>query len=151
MRWSPPEQNAQPPSFGDGPLPVSSTHADVGGHPGVVERPVQLVDGVRAERVAHLGPVERDPHGRLRRTVDDVAVIGDVGQLEAVDRLPRRGVKRVVGSCAYRIETEDRATAGQCFVLVGIGSRHQARVLEKAHAGRHLGREQSQQRPGLLG
>ena len=25
MRWSPPEQNAQPPSFGDGPLPVSST------------------------------------------------------------------------------------------------------------------------------
>jgi hypothetical protein len=25
MRWSPPEQKAQPPSFGDGPLPVSST------------------------------------------------------------------------------------------------------------------------------
>ncbi len=25
MRWSPPEQNAQPPSRGDGPLPVSST------------------------------------------------------------------------------------------------------------------------------
>ena len=48
MRWSPPEQNAQPPSFGDGPLPVSSTHADVGGHPRVVERAVQLVDGVRA-------------------------------------------------------------------------------------------------------
>jgi hypothetical protein len=30
--------------------------------PGVVERAVQLVDGVRAEGVAHLGPVERDPH-----------------------------------------------------------------------------------------
>ena len=26
MRWSPPEQKAHPPSFGDGPLPVSSTH-----------------------------------------------------------------------------------------------------------------------------
>jgi hypothetical protein len=25
MRWSPPEQNAHPPSFPDGPLPVSST------------------------------------------------------------------------------------------------------------------------------
>jgi hypothetical protein len=25
MRWSPPLQNAQPPSRGDGPLPVSST------------------------------------------------------------------------------------------------------------------------------
>src|SRR4029453_8508413 len=25
MRWSPPEQKAQPPSLGEGPLPVSST------------------------------------------------------------------------------------------------------------------------------
>jgi len=25
MRWSPPEQKAQPPSFGEGPLPVMST------------------------------------------------------------------------------------------------------------------------------
>jgi hypothetical protein len=25
MRWSPPEQNAQPPSFGDGPFPVMRT------------------------------------------------------------------------------------------------------------------------------
>ena len=25
IRWSPPEQNAQPPSFSEGPLPVSST------------------------------------------------------------------------------------------------------------------------------
>jgi hypothetical protein len=25
MRWSPPEQNAHPPSFGDGPLPVNNT------------------------------------------------------------------------------------------------------------------------------
>jgi hypothetical protein len=62
MRWSPPEQNAQPPSFGDGPLPVSSTQPTSEGLAGVVERPVQLVDGLGAERVAHLGPVERDAH-----------------------------------------------------------------------------------------
>src|SRR5262249_53096585 len=39
--------------------------ADVGGHPGVVEGTVELVDGVRAEGVAHLGPVERDADGAL--------------------------------------------------------------------------------------
>ena len=64
IRWSPPLQNAQPPSFGDGPLPVSSTAADVGRHPGVVQRGVELVDGVRPERVAHLGSVEGDPYDR---------------------------------------------------------------------------------------
>ena len=26
MRWSPPEQKAQPPSLGDGPFPVSDGH-----------------------------------------------------------------------------------------------------------------------------
>ena len=30
MRWSPPEQNAQPPSRGDGPLPVSRTQPTSG-------------------------------------------------------------------------------------------------------------------------
>ena len=49
---------------------------------GVVERPVQLVDGVRAERVADLGPVERDAH----RAGVDGAVVGDVGELESRDR-----------------------------------------------------------------
>ena len=38
--------------------------AHVGRHPGVVEHAVQLVDGVRPERVADLGPVERHPHRR---------------------------------------------------------------------------------------
>jgi hypothetical protein len=53
----------------------------------VVQHPVQLVDGVRAERVADLGPVERDPHRGLQRAVGgDVAVIGGVGQIgEPVD------------------------------------------------------------------
>ena len=44
--------------------------ADVGRHPGVVEHPVELVDGVRPERVAHLRPVERDPHRPAARPVD---------------------------------------------------------------------------------
>ena len=73
------------------PVAGQQHHADVGGHPGVVEHAVELVDGVRAERVAHLGPVERHPHGR----VCDVAVIGDVGQVaEPVDRLPLVGVEK---------------------------------------------------------
>ena len=79
MRWSPPLQNAQPPSFGDGPLPVSSTQPTSVRHPGVVERGVQLVDGVRAEGVADLGPVEGDAH----RAVVDGAVVGDVVEVEA--------------------------------------------------------------------
>ena len=62
--------------------------ADVRGHPGVVERPVELVDGVRAERVAHLGPVERDPDDRPVAVRRDVPVVGDVGEVEAGDRAP---------------------------------------------------------------
>ena len=62
MRWSPPLQNAQPPSFGEGPLPVSSTQPIVGVRARVLERGVQLVDGVRPERVAHLRAVEGDAH-----------------------------------------------------------------------------------------
>jgi hypothetical protein len=62
--------------------------ADAGRHACMVEDAVELVDGVRPERVAHLGPVECHTDGRLRRPVDDVAVIGDVGQVEARDGLP---------------------------------------------------------------
>ena len=71
--------------LGGGPVAGQQHHADVGRHPGMVEGAVQLVDGVRAKSVAHLGPVERHPH----RAVGDVAVVGDVGQvLEAVDDSP---------------------------------------------------------------
>jgi hypothetical protein len=56
----------------------------------VVEGAVQLVDGVRAEGVAHLGAVERDPH----RTGVDGAVVGDVDEVvEAGDGDPRVGVE----------------------------------------------------------
>src|SRR6185295_17425884 len=45
--------------------------------------------GLRPERVAHLRPVERDAHG----AGVDGAVVGDVGEVEAGDRLPRGGVE----------------------------------------------------------
>ncbi len=64
--------------------------ADVGGLAGVVERPVQLVDGVGAEGVAHLGPVERDAH----RAGVDGPVVGDVGELEALDVAPGVGIEQ---------------------------------------------------------
>ena len=89
MRWSPPLQNAQPPSFGDGPLPVRMHAADVGAHARVVERDVQLVDRARPERVAHLRPVERDPHG----AVLDGTVVRDVVEVEAGHLVPRGGVE----------------------------------------------------------
>ena len=60
--------------------------ADVGGLPGVVEHPVELVDGVGPEGVAHLGPVEGDAHGAVRLG----AVVGDVLEVE-----PRHGVPGV--------------------------------------------------------
>jgi hypothetical protein len=58
----------------------------------VVERSVQLVDGRRPERVAHLGSVECDPHD----TGIDRSVIRDVDEvLESVDRAPEIGVEQL--------------------------------------------------------
>ena len=63
--------------------------ADVGRHARVVERGVELVDGVRAEGVADLRPVEGDAH-----RADVVgAVVRDVGEVEARHRGPRRRVE----------------------------------------------------------
>lgn len=51
----------------------------------MIERRVQLVDGVRAERIANLGAVESYPDG----TDLGGSMIGDVGEGE-----PRNGVPR---------------------------------------------------------
>jgi hypothetical protein len=56
----------------------------------VVERPVQLVHRVRAEGVADLGTVEGDADGAHV----DGAVVRDVGEVEALDGTPRRGVEQ---------------------------------------------------------
>ena len=59
--------------------------ADVGGRARVLQDAQQLVDGVRPERVEHVGPVEGDPD----RAVLAGPVVGQVGQvLEAGDRRP---------------------------------------------------------------
>ena len=64
--------------------------ADVAGGARVLEHPQQLVDGVRPERVEHVGPVERDPD----RAVRPGPVVGQVGEvLEAGDVVPRLGVE----------------------------------------------------------
>ena len=50
----------------------------------MIERAVQLIDGVRAEGVADLGPVEGDAD---RATVHG-AVVGDVGEGKPLDLTP---------------------------------------------------------------
>jgi hypothetical protein len=72
--------------------------ADVGAHPGVVERPVKLVDGVRAEGVADLRAVERDAHDALAAAALSGAVVGDVGEGETFDLGPRGGVEQLGNS-----------------------------------------------------
>ena len=64
--------------------------ADVGRLACVVERGVELVDGVRAEGVAHLRPVERDPHGAEAAG----AVVGHVGEREPAHGLPGAGIEQ---------------------------------------------------------
>ena len=65
--------------------------ADVGGQPGVLERGDQLVDRLRPEGVAHLGPVEGDPDDARV----DGPVVGDVGEVEALDRRARRQLSKI--------------------------------------------------------
>ena len=54
-------------ALGAGAVAGEQHDADVGGAAGVVEHPVELVDGVRPEGVEHLGPVERHAHAAQRR------------------------------------------------------------------------------------
>ncbi len=96
MRWSPPEQNAQHAVLGRRPVAGQQDDTNLRPHAGVVHDAVQLVDGVRPKRVADLGPVERDAHRRLGLPVNDMPVVGDVGQVEPVDGLPHRRVKGIV-------------------------------------------------------
>jgi hypothetical protein len=77
--------------------------ADVGGATGVVKGLVELVDGVRAEGVQHLRPVEGDPHDATGRPHRGGAVVGDVGERESGHLGPGRGVEGVadVGKAAH--------------------------------------------------
>jgi O-succinylbenzoate synthase len=55
----------------------------------MVESAIELVDGVRAERVADLGAIE----GVADRSLLDVAVVRHISEVEAVDRPPYRGIE----------------------------------------------------------
>src|SRR5699024_2856444 len=75
--------------------------SDVRGPARVVECAVELVDGVRAEGVAHLGAVEGDADDAVPALRAHVAVVGDVGEvLEALDRLPLGGGEGIVCAVA---------------------------------------------------
>src|SRR5699024_9823002 len=67
--------------------------ADVRGAARVVERAVQLVDGVRAEGVAHLRPVEGDADDAVGAALAGVAVVGDVVEVESLNLAPGGGVE----------------------------------------------------------
>ena len=70
----------------------------------MVKRPIELVDGVRTERIAHLRPVEGDAYG----ADVDGAVVGDVTEVEARDEAPRSGVEQL-GDHAGEHRTRRRA------------------------------------------
>jgi hypothetical protein len=90
---------------------VSSTQptsADVGRRARVVEHLQQLVDRVRAERVEHVGPVERDPHGAVRAG----AVVGDVGEVLEAGHLVPGGRVEGLGHTGERTHGRE-ATGGR--------------------------------------
>ncbi len=65
--------------------------ADVGRHAGVIERLIELVDGVWAEGVPDVGAVERNPDGGHVLG----PVVRDVGELEAGHLVPQFGIEDV--------------------------------------------------------
>ena len=63
----------------------------------MVQRPVQLIDGVWAESIAHFGPVERDADDAVGAFGPDVAVLRNVCEvLESGDGFPQLGVEGLV-------------------------------------------------------
>ena len=79
----------------------------------MVQRRVELVDGVRPERVAYLGPVKSDPDdGGV-----DGPVIGDVGEVEAIHRMPQ--LRRERASHALKL-----AAALVLISAIGIRDGH---------------------------
>ena len=65
----------------------------VGRHAGMIERCVQLINGVRTERVTNFGTIERDANG----TDLGGSVVGDVREVEPLDGVPRSWVEYLRG------------------------------------------------------
>ncbi len=75
--------------FGRRPVAGQQHASHVGGHAGVIQRAVELVHSFRPEGVAHLRAVEGDAYGRAVCVADHLAVVGDVGKVEALHHTPR--------------------------------------------------------------
>ena len=91
MRWSPPEQNAQPPSRGEGPLPVSSTQPTSG-----VSRAWSSA-WYSSSTVCGRNALRTSGRSNAIRTapVSHRAVIGDVGEREPLHRHPGGRVEQL--------------------------------------------------------
>ena len=116
-------------ALGPGAVAGEQHDADVGGAAGVVEHPVELVDGVRPERVEHLGPVERHAHAAQAHG----SVVGDVGEvLEAGHLLPGVGVEGLADT-GDRAHGRKASRAGGCGQLGGgVGGSCHARSRGRA-------------------
>ncbi len=77
------------PVLGGGAVPGEEDTSDVGGLSGMVECGIELVDGVGAEGVTDLGPIEGDAD----HPVAGGPVVGDIGELEPGDLGPCRAVE----------------------------------------------------------
>src|SRR5699024_5286346 len=92
-----PRAERPPRILGAWAVPGEDDGGDVGTHPGMVECPVQFIDGVGAERVAYLRTVKGDSHHGLItwRAADalDSTVVGDVGEIEPVNHPPLGGLE----------------------------------------------------------
>ena len=112
-----------PGALGPGAVAGEEHDTDVGRAAGVVEHPVELVDGVWPERVEHLGPVERHAHAAQAHG----SVVGDVGEvLETGHLLPGVGVEGLA-------DTGDRAHGGKASPSV---ARRRPPAVQAPPAGR---------------
>src|SRR5262249_18296643 len=81
---------------------------DIGGLPRVVQSCAQFVDGVRAECVAHLRPIERDPH----RSLIHRSVIGDVGEIEPLNAVPGGWIEKLGDHAGSAYGSQTAPTVG---------------------------------------
>ena len=83
----------------------------------MVQRHIELINGVRPERIAYFGPIKRDPdNGGVIRPV-----IGDVGEVKAINRMPH--VRRERAGHAPKL-------AGP-FIVIARASRARIRLVRR--------------------
>src|SRR4029079_13727750 len=103
--------------LGSGAVAGQQDSPDIGRHARVVQRAIQLVDGVRAEGVANLGAVEGDSHRALRGPLQNCPVVGDVGQVETLHDGPRSRVEDLTDALFAHV-SEDRPMSLRWYSVV---------------------------------